>query len=415
MSSLPPGWYKDPADPSTQRWWDGEGWLGKAIPADQEPPAGPPPAEETQQVTPGPVAPPPGSSGLPLGYPPGYPVPPPGWTPPPGWQPAPGWQPPPGYPAPPPAGWQPPPGHSMPPGQPAPPPGQPAAGQPAPLPGQPAPAPGQPAAGQPAAGQPAAGQPAAGQPVPSSGQPSTPAPGGVPVAGQPSGWQLPPGYPVPPPGWQPPPGWTPPPGVMFPYPVQARPHGMALAGLGRRLVARLVDIVAVVLLNVVVNGWLAYQWWLEVEPLFRAAMTEPFTTPQPASVRSSYIMLTMLFVATALWFAYEVPAVANSGQTLGKRLLQVKVVKLEDTAPLGFGRAFRRWARLGMWTPLWSCYGIGFLAQLIDSGSVLFDQRLHQALHDKSAGTVVVAAPPGRPQHPVPAAPGNADDHTGGN
>ena len=34
MSSLPAGWYKDPADTSTQRYWDGEGWLGKAIPAD---------------------------------------------------------------------------------------------------------------------------------------------------------------------------------------------------------------------------------------------------------------------------------------------------------------------------------------------------------------------------------------------
>jgi uncharacterized RDD family membrane protein YckC len=189
---------------------------------------------------------------------------------------------------------------------------------------------------------------------------------------------------------------------------------MALAGLGRRLVARLVDIAAVLLLNVLVNGWLAYQWWLEVEPIFRATMADPFTTPEPASVRSSYIMLTMLFVATALWLAYEVPALANSGQTLGKRLLRVKVVKLEDTTALGFGRAFRRWGRLGMWTPFWSCYGIGFVAQLIDSGSVLFDQKLHQALHDKSARTVVVAVPPGHPEQSAPAVPDNAEDPTGG-
>ena len=30
MSSIAPGWYKDPADPATQRYWDGEGWLGDA-------------------------------------------------------------------------------------------------------------------------------------------------------------------------------------------------------------------------------------------------------------------------------------------------------------------------------------------------------------------------------------------------
>ena len=29
MSSLPAGWYKDPADTSTQRYWDGEGWLAE--------------------------------------------------------------------------------------------------------------------------------------------------------------------------------------------------------------------------------------------------------------------------------------------------------------------------------------------------------------------------------------------------
>ncbi|MGA5303361.1 RDD family protein [Nucisporomicrobium flavum] len=376
MSSLPAGWYKDPADPSTQRWWDGEGWLGKAIPADQTPPDGPPPAEEeppaaaqpvTPAAAPGTAAPAPGPAATP-GVPetPGVPAapgaPPTGAVPPPGWPaPPPGWPaPPPGWPAPPP-GWHPPPGWQPPPPGWQPPPGQ-----------------------QPPAGW----QPPPGYP-----------PG-------PPGYHLPPGYPVPPAGWQPPP-------FPYPYPVQARPHGMALAGLGRRLVARLVDIAAVLVLNVLVNGWLAYQWWLEVEPIFRAAMNEPFATPEPASVRSMYLMLTMLFVTTALWLAYEVPALANSGQTLGKRLLRVKVVKLEDTTPLGFGRAFRRWGRLGMWTPLWNCYGLGFVAQLIDAGSVLFDQRLHQALHDKSARTVVVAVPPGHPKQAEPATP-EAADPTGG-
>ncbi|MFI5493280.1 RDD family protein [Actinoplanes sp. NPDC051859] len=361
MSSLPAGWYKDPADPSTQRWWDGEGWLGKPIPADQEPPDGPPPAEpEPEPTNPAPEA----AAGQPAAGQPGTGQPGPAWTPPPGYPtPPPGWTPPPGYPAPPP-GWQPPPGY------------------PAPQAGHPAP--------------PAGWQPPPGYPAP------------------PAGWQPPPGYPAPPAGWQPPPGWVPP-GMLYPYPVQARPHGMPLAGLGRRLVARLVDIAAVLLLNVVVNGWLAYQWWLQVAPILRAGMADPLAPPQQAPVEANYIMLTMLLVATALWFAYEVPALANNGQTFGKRLLGVRVVKLEDTTPLGFGRAFRRWGRLGVWTPLWSCYGVGFLAQLIGSGSVLFDQQLHQALHDKSAGTVVVAVPPGRnAQHPTPAAPENADDSTGG-
>jgi uncharacterized RDD family membrane protein YckC len=89
-------------------------------------------------------------------------------------------------------------------------------------------------------------------------------------------------------------------------------------------------------------------------------------------------------------------------------------VRLENTDQLGFARAFRRWARLGMWTPLWTCYGLGFAAQMIVSGWVLFDPKLHQGLHDKSAATVVVAVPSGRAAKQATATPDHADDSTGG-
>jgi uncharacterized RDD family membrane protein YckC len=102
----------------------------------------------------------------------------------------------------------------------------------------------------------------------------------------------------------------------------------------------------------------------------------------------------MLIVATLLWLLYEAPATGSRGQTLGKRIMHIKVVRLESTEPLGFGRAFRRWARLGLWTPFWGCLGLGLLFQLIDSASPLFDPRLRQALHDKTAATVVVELPP---------------------
>ncbi len=360
MSSLPAGWYKDPADPSTQRWWDGEGWLGKAIPADQTPPDGPPLAEEEKPAEPEPSAASPAPAVPAAEKTPENPAAGQTWaTPPPGaWGP-----PPPGYPAPPP-GWQ------------------------QPYPGQP-----------PHGWQPHPGQPQPGPPYPGPPQ-GYPAP--------PPGWQgPPPGYPMPPQGW--PAGAYP-----FPYPGQVRPHGLALAGLGRRLVARLIDIAVVFVLNVLVNGWLAYQWWLEFEPVYRATMADPLGPVQTASARSSYLVLTMLVVATALWLAYEVPSQGNSGQTVGKRLMRIKVVKLEDTTPLGFGRAFGRWSRLGMWTPLWSCWGIGFLVQAVYAGSVLFDPKLHQALHDKSAGTVVVEAPTEQPRPGTDARPENRNDPTGG-
>jgi uncharacterized RDD family membrane protein YckC len=110
-------------------------------------------------------------------------------------------------------------------------------------------------------------------------------------------------------------------------------------------------------------------------------------------------------VATLLWLLYEAPAIASSGQTLGKRIMRIKVVAIENTEPLGFGRAFGRWARLGLWTPAWACAGLGLVLQFIDSLSPVFDQQLRQAYHDKTARTVVIALPP-KQQHPVDASVG---------
>jgi uncharacterized RDD family membrane protein YckC len=300
MTSLPAGWYTDPADTSTQRYWDGEGWIGKAIPADAVPPDGPPAPEEE------PPAEPPPEPALPS------------WLP----------------------------------QQPAPPPQQ----------------------------------------------------------------QTPPGWgpmPPPPPGWRPPQGMR---AAAFPYPVEVRPHGYALAGLGPRLVARLLDIIAVLLLNVVVNGWFAYQFAREVVPVYRATLNEMANGGSAYEVepsgRMEGLLWAMLIEATLLWLVYEAPAIAGSGQTLGKRIMRIKVVAIENTEPLGFGRAFGRWARLGMWTPFWGCAGFGLILQFIDSISPVFDPQLRQAFHDKTARTVVIALPPGDRQ-PVDATTGGSSSEAG--
>src|SRR5690606_41530555 len=78
----------------------------------------------------------------------------------------------------------------------------------------------------------------------------------------------PPGYPTPGgPGHPPAPGYPPmaPYGYAMPAP---RPHGYALAPLGARLVARLIDIVMVLLLNIAVNGWFVWQYLQEMAPIF---------------------------------------------------------------------------------------------------------------------------------------------------
>ncbi|GAA1598242.1 RDD family protein [Actinoplanes couchii] len=320
MSSVSAGWYKDPADPSTQRYWDGDGWVGKAIPADAVPPDGPPPPEEPEPVVEETPAVP--ETAAPPAYQqPGQPAGPPG--PPPGWAPQP----------PPPPGWQPPPGMQ------------------------------------------------------------------------------------PPPGWQPQPGAQPMGAYAYPYPVpEVRPHGLALAGLGQRLVARFIDILVVLLLNVVVNGYFVYLYMEDFRPIFReyyAQVMAGAANPviQEATPRMSTLSVAIVMIATLLWLAYEAPSISSRGQTLGKRLMRIQVVGIEKPGQIGFARAFTRWARLGMWTLFWYC-GIGLVIQFLFALSPLFDTRMRQAWHDKAAGTVVVSLPPGVSPIMTEAAPGG--DQPGG-
>ncbi|MEO3817438.1 RDD family protein [Plantactinospora sp. B24E8] len=327
--TVQPGWYPDPAEPTTQRYWDGDGWIGAPLPVDAEPPAGPPPAEPE----PAPVSGPSGATDT---------------------------------------------------------------------------GPTSPAAPSPPAG-PFGAPPAGPFGAPPGTPPYGPPPGWNPHAGPPPGWNP---YAGPPPGWHP--SWTPPP----------RPHGMALAPLSARLVARLIDISIVFLLNVVVNGWFVWRFVQEIEPLSQELSRrwlngEASTANLPqASPQADGLQVVILLIAVALWFAYEVPSVANSGQTLGKRLMGIKVVPVTETEQLGFGRSFRRWNMLGLPVFLWSCCGIGFLIQLLDCGLAVFDRPLRQTLHDKRAMTVVVQLPrrtvpphaPGSPAGPT----GSPTDRPGG-
>ncbi|MBO4208836.1 RDD family protein [Micromonospora echinofusca] len=181
--------------------------------------------------------------------------------------------------------------------------------------------------------------------------------------------------------------------------------------------ARLIDFGAVFLLNAVVNGWFVWQFIEEFTPVWReiwrrslAGNSSTEGLPQPGD-QAGGLQVAILLIATALWFAYEVPSTANRGQTLGKRILGIKVVTLGEDPAVGFGRSFRRWNTLGLPTLLWYCCGLGLVLQLIDAVSPLFDRPLRQALHDKRAQTVVVQLPgrpvPSQPDH-RPHTPGDA-------
>jgi uncharacterized RDD family membrane protein YckC len=330
VSDIAPGWYKDPAEPTTQRYWDGEGWLGDPLPVDATPPSGPPgPAAATATAPP---------AGRPTAAPPAgaHPVPPPRGA----------------HPVPPPG--------TVPPGTVPP-----------------------------------------GTVPPGTVPPGTVPPGTVP-AGAAGPGLLPPGA-IP---WRP--GMPVPPGYRLAYPVAPAPlpHGLPVAPLGRRLLARLIDIAIVLGLSAVATSWLAYQWFRDVRPLIQAIANQASYDNLPVPpFRATVLLWVIPIVAMLVWLAYEVPALAGRGQTVGKRAVGIKVMAAESTSPLGFGRALARWSLLGAPTALWTCcYGLTVIPQLIDSLSPTWGGPLHLALHDRSARTVVVHC--GRRGHeitPVPA------------
>jgi uncharacterized RDD family membrane protein YckC len=312
MSDVAPGWYKDPAEPDTQRYWDGEGWIGDPLPADIPAPAGPPPAAVKRAAP----ARPPGTA----------PARPPGTAPPPPRQ------------------------------QPVPRPHPSPRPQPAPRP-QPSPRP------QPAPPPVPMGPPAAGVPLPQ----------GVQWVG----------------------------GVPFVL-ARPRPHGLPVAPLGLRFLARLIDFGVLLVLSLVANSWLLYLFVSDVGPYAKAllkAAEQGSRAAQPAIPNGIKYTFTLVPVIVVLvWLAYEVPAIAQSGQTYGKRIVGIKVMALEGTQPLGFARALRRWNPLALPVLLWTC-GLGFVLQLVDSISPCLGGPLHLALHDRTAATVVVHS--GRKGHEI--------------
>jgi uncharacterized RDD family membrane protein YckC len=172
--------------------------------------------------------------------------------------------------------------------------------------------------------------------------------------------------------------------------------GQALASPGQRLLARIIDIAIVAVLVAVVNAYFFRQYFQEVSPqvdAFMRAMTNGQQVSASAFVlsdRARRLAIIMSVLAVALWFAYEVPSHANRGQTIGKRVVGIRVARL-DGRRVTFWTATKRWLVLALPSVvLSSCIGLPF--QLVDVLWCVWDRPLRQCLHDKFASTAVVVA-----------------------
>jgi uncharacterized RDD family membrane protein YckC len=190
-------------------------------------------------------------------------------------------------------------------------------------------------------------------------------------------YQPPPGgYSVPPQSY-PPPGFRPPP---------TGPGGAPLADFGQRLLARLLD--GLILSAILIVPTFAIMAVVFVRVFDTLRHTPAGEEPNFGPIVATYFLLFVVVLPLQLLvqYLYVVTYQVRKGQTVGKRVMKIKVVRLVDGSPMDTSTASKRFlVEVG-------CAWLGPLAYL-DGLWQLWDQPYKQCLHDKWAKTVVVRMP----------------------
>lgn len=212
---------------------------------------------------------------------------------------------------------------------------------------------------------------------------------------------------APPPGWYPDPWsapaagvsrwwdgvqWTPHAGASHAPNNGLSPQGVPLASQWARLGARIIDglfLAVVTIVPLAALGWALFgdvvREWIDLE-------SDTTLTSAEISRRSDVLfqdhgvglLLFYLLAFAALLVVqvlYEAVLTHRFGQTLGKKLLGIRVVRVEDGRYQSFGGAL---GRVAMQLVLSNIY--------IDGLWCLWDKPWRQCLHDKVVKTVVVKA-----------------------
>ncbi len=178
----------------------------------------------------------------------------------------------------------------------------------------------------------------------------------------------------------PPPGWRPPP------PPALSPGGQPLADFGTRLLAYLIDAAIITAVAMVVA--LPVVFIFVFNQMNELAALDPYG-PEP-DVFGDFIgplllvELGLILLIMAANYVYYVEMLHRSGQTVGKRVMKVRVVPIDPAATLTRTMAAKRY--------LVEFVGGGFLPffSYLDGLWQLWDKPYQQTLHDRFAQTVVI-------------------------
>ncbi|MFD3534496.1 RDD family protein [Streptomyces sp. NPDC058664] len=221
-------------------------------------------------------------------------------------------------------------------------------------------------------------------PPPSSGgqpPPSGPPPGGPPPGGPygPSG-----GSPYGPSGGSPYDNGVPPP----PYGGYGGGYGGAdpLAGMpplaesGKRILARIIDWVIIAIPLAVIG--IPFD-------IYTRATEDGSDFGDTVNSLNGGSQLVFQLITIVAYVAYDTVMTARNGQTIGKKLMKLRVAMLNDGSTPPMSQSLLR--ALVLWLPALICCAC--LWPLLILILILVDKPYKQGLHDKAAKTVVVSVP----------------------
>lgn len=242
-------------------------------------------------------------------------------------------------------------------------------------------------------------------PEPYSGPPGHSGPPG-PVPPQPTygppqaGFALPHGAAAPPAGYAAPQaGYTapqaaygPPPGY-FPPQVPVSPSGHRLAEFSDRLLARLIDAAIVggvgLVLIAPIYIYLIFSLLRSIptETTINGKVVSPQFDPTAFFLQFFALIVGALVIGLVINYLYQVEMAFRSGQTIGKRVMKIRVAPVDPARPLTRGMAAKRFV---------AEYGCNLVPGLswVDGLWQLWDQPWRQCLHDKFAQTLVIKLNP---------------------
>jgi uncharacterized RDD family membrane protein YckC len=241
--------------------------------------------------------------------------------------------------------------------------------------------------------------------VPATEQPSAAVPPVYPPPGYtiPPGAGVPPGYPpsgfppsgFPPPGYAPP-GYPPPRFAYPPPPPPVAPGGALLAEAWERLVAYLVDSAILAGLNLIPVAIILVALWTRLrdainrisvanqEAIDNGTTLHPFAGFRHLFTIELVALAILVPVVLAISYLYLVTFMYRSGQTIGKKIMKITVVRASDGTAITVMMARKRWL---------VSYGASTFAPYFSYANnlwLLWDKPYRQCLHDKCAETVVV-------------------------